>query len=64
MKGDSTVFGAEATLQRASAGSTNDTSLGVNRYWAWACEHGFLLHLGLDSRGLYLKPHASPLVNQ
>jgi hypothetical protein len=33
MKGDSTVFGPEATSQRASVGSTNGTSLRASEGW-------------------------------
>ena len=46
----------------ASVGSTNGTSLGVNVYRNWACDHEFFLLLGLDSRGLHLKPFVFRLV--
>jgi hypothetical protein len=35
---------------------TNGTSLGANLYQAWTCGYGFFPLLGLDSRGLHLKP--------
>jgi hypothetical protein len=38
---------------------TNGTSLGANRYRAWTCEQRLFLLLGLDSRGLHLKPSVS-----
>ena len=42
---------------------TNGTSLGANHLSDWTCEHGFFRLLGLDSRGLHLKPSVFRLVN-
>src|SRR6516225_3419315 len=36
---------------------TNGTSLGASHYQTLTCEHRFFLLLGLDSRGLHLKPY-------
>ena len=42
---------------------TNGASLGASRYRYCTYEHKFFLLLGLDSRGLHLKPYVSSLVH-
>ena len=42
---------------------TNGTSLGANHYKALTCEQRLFPLLGLDSRGLQLKPSVFHLIN-